>query len=619
MSATIDTNLETSSSLNGHATAKSSSRLSAQMGRANFWREGAPKKVNSKDPWQVWSNHLAKRKAPESLDRLCKAKGTALIWGLNPAQLPTATFELLQLVAQIQRKTPPKPIVLTDALTQWLSGTQSQPQSLEYALECLAVAHLLPLAAAHIEGELWWSALDTLADAVEQSNNWHIDAEVPPQQGLAHQLLVGELPLTLAYLFPEIRPLYKLRTAGWDTLAEGLDEFLNGAGLPPASFLSVFRGLLACWTRCCALTDGSKKNIWSDKAEAQYQMAVTRSLCLSSATGAALLCGEDVPKWTPDFLACLLHVGGDSSDRSAARDLFDKKLTKQLAGKSGKHVPEFSEACEWASLAILRTEFGRDKAVLAVDYSAPQMKLDFWCGTQQLLTGRWLAEPTAKGKKLNPIGQWEETCWFSDSDIDYIELSIEYESDCRIERQIALARKDKFLLLVDNVMDSPGESTSHRIVLPLGAGIGFVPEADTREGLLMANKPMARVLPIALPEWRIDPRIGELTSIDGQLQLVEDRPGKNLSCPLFFDFNSKRLNKACTWRQLTVAQALEIQPPDVAAGYRIQSGKDQWLVYRSQAAPANRTVLGYNLSIEGVIGRFRSPSGEVEELLQVEG
>jgi hypothetical protein len=136
---------------------------------------------------------------------------------------------------------------------------------------------------------------------------------------------------------------------------------------------------------------------------------------------------------------------------------------------------------------------------------------------------------------------------------------------------------------------------------------------------LTADKPLARVLPLGLPEWRSDPRVGELTTSGGRLQLVHERPGKNLSCPLFIDLDPKRLGKDCTWRQLTVAQSLEIQPHDVAVGYRIQCGKCQWLVYRSQSAPANRTVLGYNLSIEGVIGRFLSPSGEVEELLQVEG
>ncbi|MDZ4658821.1 MAG: hypothetical protein SH868_14695 [Bythopirellula sp.] len=619
MSATIDPNVASPSHLNGESHGKLPARLSTQASRANFWRDGAPKKVVGEKSWEIWSRHLAKRKSPLTVDQLCGAKGTALVWGLNPAQLPAQTFELLQLVVQANGKTSPNRVAVTEALTGWLSGTSTSPQSLEFALECLAVANLLPRIATTIDGDLWWSVLDALGEVVEQSQDWQIDADVPGPLGLAHQLLVGELPLTLAHLFPEIRPLNKLRTAAWDTLAAGLVEFLNGAGLPRAGFLPVFRALIACWTRCCALTDGSKKNIWSNKAEEQFQMAVTKSLCLSSSTGDALLCGEDVPRWTADFLATVLHVGGDAADRGAARDLFDKKLTKQLTGKTSKRVPEFSESCEWSSLATLRTEYGRDKAVLAIDYSSPQMKIDLWSGSQRLLCGIWSTETTVSGRQLTAVGNWEETCWFSDPDVDYIELSIELDGGARLERQIALARKDKFLLLVDNVMNAPGESIHHRLCLPFGAGVGFVPEAETREGYLMADKPLAKVLPLGLPEWRIDPRVGELTSAGEQLQLVQERPGKNLSCPLFIDLDPKRLGKDCTWRQLTVAQSLEIQPHDVAVGYRIQCGKNQWLVYRSQAAPANRTVLGYNLSIEGVIGRFLSPSGAVEELLQVEG
>ena len=44
--------------------------------------------------------------------------------------------------------------------------------------------------------------------------------------------------------------------------------------------------------------------------------------------------------------------------------------------------------------------------------------------------------------------------------------------------------------------------------------------------------------------------------------------------------------------------------PHEAAGYRIQVGQDQWLLYRSLDAPRNRSVLGCNLSCEFLIGRI---------------
>jgi hypothetical protein len=135
----------------------------------------------------------------------------------------------------------------------------------------------------------------------------------------------------------------------------------------------------------------------------------------------------------------------------------------------------------------------------------------------------------------------------------------------------------------------------------------------------VANKPLARVLPLALPEWRVDPRVGQLKTSGGRLQLEQSREGTSVSCPLFFDLKRGRLSKPCTWRQLTVAQTLEIQSPDVAVGYRAQCGKQQWLYYRSLAKAANRTVLGQNLSIECLMARFLSPSGEIDELLEIDG
>lgn len=619
MSATIDPQAESSSLKNGLTNFGNARALSSQLKDNKFWRENAPKGVLDDNGRAVWARYLAKRRRPQSVDAICDADGTALAWGVNVSAFAGDIFELVQLAAQATRGKLPQPVAISDTLSQWRAGRCGEVQSVEHALGCLAIANLLPCLAEVIDDDLWWSLADLLADTVSQSQDWRIDADAAPSTALAHQLISGELPLTLAYLFPEIRPFYKLRTVAQDVLTEGLMEFLNGAGLPKSTLLPASRGLLACWTRCRAIGSRWGQGFWSSKAEDQYRLAASKSICLSTCTGDALLCGPDVPAWTPDFLAAVLKFGGRAIDRTAAFDLFDKKLTKGLDGKSGKRVPEFSEVCEWSGLALLRTELGREGTAVAIDFATPVMKIDVWVGSRQLLQGNWTAEIASDGQPLTAVGSWEETCWFSDSDVDYVEFSIDLDKGARLERQVLLARKDKFLLVVDNVMNAPGMGLQNRLSIPMGSGVGLVPEAETREGMLIGDRLLARVLPLALPEWRTDPRIGELTSKDGLLQLVEERPGKNLSCPLFIDLDPKRLNKPCTWRQLTIAESLEIQPHDVAVGYRVQCGKKQWLVYRSQGPTANRTLLGYNLSIEGMIGRFSSPSGEVQELLQIEG
>jgi hypothetical protein len=87
--------------------------------------------------------------------------------------------------------------------------------------------------------------------------------------------------------------------------------------------------------------------------------------------------------------------------------------------------------------------------------------------------------------------------------------------------------------------------------------------------------------------------------------------------PLWFELNPSRLRRRLTWRQLTVGDSLKIVPAEVAAGYRVAVGDDQWLMYRSLAARGNRTLLGHNLSTEMLVARFER-TGEVEALLEIE-
>ncbi len=76
------------------------------------------------------------------------------------------------------------------------------------------------------------------------------------------------------------------------------------------------------------------------------------------------------------------------------------------------------------------------------------------------------------------------------------------------------------------------------------------------------------------------------------------------------------MTRGSTWRRLTVAENQSTQPPEVAVGYRVASGNDQWLVYRSLAPAANRTVLGHNLITELLIAQF-GRDGQVQSLIEI--
>jgi hypothetical protein len=173
-------------------------------------------------------------------------------------------------------------------------------------------------------------------------------------------------------------------------------------------------------------------------------------------------------------------------------------------------------------------------------------------------------------------------------------------------------------VLADAVLGIGQEEIEYAGRLPLAGRSQFEGEAETREGFLVAaGKRRARVLPLALNEWRTSPARGHLQARDNTLDLAQAAAGQCLFAPLFVDLNPRRLASETTWRQLTVAEDRQIVPVDAAVGYRVQAGKSQWLVYRSLAEPAVRTVLGKNLLHEFLLGVVGS-DGQVETLVEID-
>jgi hypothetical protein len=65
-----------------------------------------------------------------------------------------------------------------------------------------------------------------------------------------------------------------------------------------------------------------------------------------------------------------------------------------------------------------------------------------------------------------------------------------------------------------------------------------------------------------------------------------------------------------------VADTRQNLPPHQAAGFRVQAGPDQWLVYRTLDEPRNRTVLGCNISCGFLAGRI-GRTGVVERAIEI--
>lgn len=158
------------------------------------------------------------------LDRLEKAPGRAKRTGRSPRALAGSVrpvdlgparrsrFAPKTLLAGSRRaavgRRPGTGPALERGLLGWLGESAGNLSEPGYAREALACAHAIVRLTAVLSPEAWWALLDHLLAAVADAG-----AIEPEDDPLAHQLLAGELALTLAYLLPELTPCRKLKPA----------------------------------------------------------------------------------------------------------------------------------------------------------------------------------------------------------------------------------------------------------------------------------------------------------------------------------------------------------------------------------------------------------------------
>ncbi len=583
-----------------------------------LWHKSAPRTVrlgfssgDDLDGWTAWKEHLATRKRPADTEELLPADTGALNWALpDGLERPPSPDWLDQARELLDHRRPADPTLQRDLLG-WLAESAGAADE-AYALQSLAACRAIARLAALLSPEVWWALLDHLLATVA-------DAQLiePDGHPLVHQLLAGELAFTLAYLLPEITPCRKLKSAARQTLSSGLVDLLDGEGLPHANHLGLLRPLLACWTRCRAMGDQLKSGCWTNAADCQYEWLIRQALCLARHDGSQVLSHGSAGARDPGLFEAALQLGGDHDDLEIAALVLPRPKQAGKRRHDESALPKPANHSPWAAAAVLRPQWSRSGERLTVLYPQRHLRMELSCGKDLLLSGLWELQLRVDGRPATPESDWEQLCWVSDDDVDFLELEIEFSGGLRVQRQMLLAREDHLLLLADVVLDSRPRRLEYRGCLPLCPAVSFKPADQTREGFLIGSKRRALVLPLALPEWRADRRPGRLVQTEKGLELHQSTRARSLYAPLLFDLDRHRMTRPMTWRQLTVAESLVIQPDEVAVGYRVAVGKEQWLIYRSLAKRANRTLLGHNLSSEMLLAQFHG-SGEVEPLLEIE-
>jgi hypothetical protein len=582
-------------------TETSSARISTLQ---PIWHRSAPRRVieawgenDLSRGWPAWQKHLAQRKERPQPVFLDGGK-PAILWGW-PADVIDTDFA--RLAASIE--------------ADGLPSHSELPQ----ALQLLAVAYSLPKLSERLSADSWWQLIEQFYELGSDAEQHRVGWPADPDDVLRQQLLAGELPLALSYLFPEIRALRSLRDGARSAFSEALVELTDGEGLPHSRLLPVLGPLIGCWTRARWLGANLRRGAWSPEAEVQYQWLVRRAIRLADRENRFLLTPRGaLSVWSKSLFKAALELAGEEADHAAAAATLGRSVVPASVKVDPDKLPRPSFDSDWSAISVLAGGWSRSAPRLAVSYAGSEVKIELDACGERLFAGPWNVETECDGKLAQVAGEWENLCWLSDKNCDFLELSIPLSEGLRLERQLLLARNDEVLYLADIVVSASGQprNIKHSLGLPLDERVVWQPEGDTRDGVLRAGKSQAAVLPLALPEWRVDPRGGTLTAENGRLVLTQESTVRAMCCPLFFDLRPSRAKKERTWRQLTVAEWMEVLPRDVAVGYRAQSGRAQWLIYRSLGPAGNRTVLGHNIASEFCAGRFRS--GKFEEWLEIE-
>jgi hypothetical protein len=436
---------------------------------------------------------------------------------------------------------------------------------------------------------------------------------------LLHQLLAGELALTLAAHLPDIKSRRRMAKSGRAAVALGLGEILDNQGVPAAEHLELMLPLLACWTRCGALAKASGGEAFGSRAMKQFDRFVQNMIRVARPDGWPSLIANELAASASKTLEAAFKLSADSTNRQLAAIALPKSSAKATAKpKKGVTLPPASMHCEESAIAALRRGWNRDDERLVTRFAGQSCQVELVSSGQISISGEWQFSLSRQGQPLEPVSDWESICWHSDAEVDYLELQLQLTDNVILQRHMILAREDRFLLLADAVLGSSIGGLEYCGILPLAAGIEFSPATETREGTLVAaGRPLAQVLPLALPEWRSDARVGQLSATARGLELHQETEGRRLFAPLFIDLDRTRFRKRLTWRALTVAESLLSVATERAAGYRVAIGKEQWIIYRSLGPVGNRTLLGHNLSTETLVARFGS-DGEVTSIIEIE-
>ncbi|MEO9593431.1 hypothetical protein [Rhodopirellula bahusiensis] len=605
--------------------------------------------------------------------------GQVYLWGLA-SLLKGPVDELSQQLAFLATANADE-IATTDtdlipAAEMFLEASRDGRSDLAGDVGCILWASSLPALTSILPLQLWWNLLAELQRRV--ASTLAHDAPQSPH----HLLLAGELGLTLAHRLADIPSCIARGKPSASAVQAYLDheDSIDEALRTPRASRTVMASIIRCeelmrvvakrkfkkshqataeelagWIAATSRVDGSpvlsettsrdvaldhvglvsraKKSVKKKKKSTTKTSKPARPIAPAGLMGRAMK--YDTDSLLPAFSASL------GQSQSGGRLAWEISL------------PESMWHSDVAGLVAMLPEWDVRRGRTFIDYSDEVMQIEIMGGRRTIFRGPLQTTIELDGVCQHPKGAWQATCEYTDDDVHYLELEQSYTGGVVLQRQFMVIRDDRCVMVSDTVLpaqfepnpnpsltnsvddesnavsaaESPFGSLSDvqiRCVTryPVSEHVSANPDEQTREVYFHDNKRRAMMLPLPAAEWRIGAtdctaEPSETENESHSVVVTTNGIGAVYS-PVWIDFQSRRFHRKRTWRTLTVADDLQLIPRNIATGFRIQIGSEQWMVYRSLIGRRPRSVLGKHLVADFFAGRFHPGDGGVEELVTVD-
>lgn len=614
-------------------TKRKSSR--ASMGKAKPLRTQVTAALSQ--PLEVWSqafdHALSQLKWPAG----CTAEST-LLWsaiiqeqaevlvrtGMSAKKLSTILAEEVPATPEDRAEQLSEVVGLMDQSLetiafQWLDSADT------YAHSALAVAALAWHIPDHARraGNTWIT--QWVQAMMERLVSYKPDSE---EAVICHLVIQCELPLLIGLATSASkRTALKEASKAMDHLAEHLESSEDNAAPWLAHGATYLRAALASVLRCCILANAlGLRRLYPPQQKALAGLLKHAARWCRPDGTQLLAAGRNAPKskaiWqalaqqakqTKSLAACMTLSGVGQGERS--------KVRKNVNAASLPALTHYSTA---ASGVCMQSDWRQKGSRIALDFSDTEICIEA-LGPKggPVLAGEWTVKVELSGQSQLRMDEWQELCWFSDDDVDYIELEAQFGRHAKVQRQLVLFRQARLLLLADTLLGERNGDWSIRANLPLAANNKFEIAKKSTEGFIeTANGGRCLALPLHLPEWRRQQALaddGAGFKTDGE-DLVVSAVSKTdrIFMPTLISLCNSHAKQPFTWRHLTVGDELRIVEPNEAKAFRIQIGPEQWVVYRSLGPALRRTALGMHTMADFYAGSFDMDDGEVDTLVEVE-